>query len=113
MTVCNGNVTLKLGTKRIWHFSHLKDVLCAGETEPESTYHLLGKKQLYRWLSIQNFTPEMERYFPLLKQRADLFLPNLSTAFEFQCSTIPTEIFTKRTRSYRKANIDPSMDSGG
>ncbi|WP_408010725.1 competence protein CoiA family protein [Pseudalkalibacillus sp. A8] len=42
-----------------------------------------------------------------MKQRPDLFLPNLSTAFEFQCSTIPTEAFAKRTCSYRKANMDP------
>ncbi|WP_261132596.1 competence protein CoiA [Bacillus sp. Marseille-Q3570] len=105
--VCNKDVILKLGTKRIWHFSHISGTACGVDTEPESTYHLLGKRQLYQWLSTRNVTPELERYFPLLKQRPDLYLPGLSTAIEYQCATIPIEIFNKRNHTLQNAGIEP------
>ncbi|MGM7700917.1 competence protein CoiA [Pseudalkalibacillus sp. Hm43] len=106
--VCQSEVIMKLGTKKIWHFSHKKDSSCRDEYEPESMYHLFGKKQLYRWLDKQDYEPELEKHFPLLNQRPDLYLPSQSpaVAIEYQCSSLSTELLQKRTSSYIQGAID-------
>ncbi len=107
--VCQEEVIMKLGTKKIWHFAHKKDSSCRDEYEPESMYHLFGKKQLYRWLEKQNYVIELEKHLPILNQRPDLYLPSQSppVAFEFQCSSLSAELIYKRTSSYLQGAIHP------
>src|SRR6476660_2035852 len=69
---CDSKVTLKLGSKRQWHFAHYNHSMCRLSLEPESPYHLSGKLQLYHWLVKQNIPVSLEVYLPLIQQRPDL-----------------------------------------
>ncbi|WP_347550712.1 competence protein CoiA family protein [Pseudalkalibacillus hwajinpoensis] len=40
---CGSRVIMKLGEKKIWHFSHHGKVPCLTNSEVESLYHLQGK----------------------------------------------------------------------
>jgi competence protein CoiA len=99
---CRENVILKLGEKRIFHFSHLKGNNCRFEHENESEYHLRGKLQLYQWLKWQGLNPELEFYDSKINQRADILFNagNQRYAIEYQCSNISESAFTKRTKGY-------------
>ncbi|WLD94922.1 competence protein CoiA [Alkalihalobacillus sp. AL-G] len=106
---CSNTVQLKLGSKRIWHFSHLDSNECSGQHEPESMYHLTAKVQLYQWLKKNYPIVKMEHYFTSFKQRPDLLLSNITRlyAIEFQCSTISEKLIQKRTATYSQHSIEP------
>ncbi|WP_442599189.1 competence protein CoiA [Neobacillus sp. D3-1R] len=106
---CHENMILKLGNKRIFHFSHLKGTSCQYEHEKESEYHLNGKIQLYQWLMKQNLNPQMEFYDSKIKQRADIlfYVGSRKYVIEYQCSNISEEIFRKRTIGYRANHYTP------
>jgi len=107
--ICREEVVLRLGNKRIHHFAHKKDSLCRMEYEPESAYHLQGKKDLFIWLKNQGLTVEVEPYIQRIHQRPDILVRKgrKTYALEFQCSPISEELFQKRTSSYLKAGIHP------
>lgn len=69
---CGNSVILKRGEKRLPHFAHQKDNYCESSSESESSYHLQGKLQLYERLKNLGMNPELEPYFPAIKQRADI-----------------------------------------
>lgn len=102
---CNEEVIMKLGSKRIWHFSHQPGSTCEHEYDRESEYHLSGKLQLYNWLIKQGINAELEKYDPVARQTPDVVFDyeGKKYALEFQCSVIPEEVFIKRTETY-KAN---------
>lgn len=106
---CNEEVILKLGSKRIWHFSHQPGSGCESEYERESEYHLAGKLQLYDWLLKQGIDAELERYDPLIRQKPDIVFTwnGEKYALEYQCSPIPEEIFMKRTRTFLENGYVP------
>lgn len=107
---CNQKVILKIGNKKVAHFSHQKDQLCSREYyERESNYHLSGKITLYHWLKKQGLQPELEPYLPEIQQRPDILfcLDHKKYALEFQCSAISEQIFRKRTESYLQRNLIP------
>lgn len=99
---CKEEVVLKLGTKRVYHFAHLKGSDCPAQIEPESEYHLLGKLQLYEWLRLQKVDPKLEPYLDKIKQRPDILFiyQNKTYVIEYQCSPISEQLFHKRTRQY-------------
>ena len=107
--LCRGEVVLKLGNKRVHHFAHKKDTICATEYEPESLYHMKGKKDLYTWVKNQGFTVEVEPYIQPIHQRPDILIRDRrkTYALEFQCSPISEQLFKKRTSAYLKAGIQP------
>jgi competence protein CoiA len=107
--LCHENVILKLGGKRIYHFSHLKGSTCRFEHENESEYHLQGKLQLYQWLKTEGLNPVLEFYDSNIKQRADIFftIGMHRYALEYQCSSISETVFTKRTKGYLSAGYNP------
>ncbi|MEK4565658.1 competence protein CoiA family protein [Alkalihalobacillus sp. FSL R5-0424] len=112
---CNARVTLKLGTKRQWHFAHYKHTTCRLSLEPESPYHLSGKLQLYNWLVKQKIPVSLEVYLPLIQQRPDLLckVGNQLIAIEFQCSSLSEERFLERTQGYQQIGITPIWIIGG
>jgi competence protein CoiA len=112
---CSENVILKLGEKRIFHFSHLKGNTCKFEHENESEYHLRGKLQLYQWLKCQGLNPVLEFFDFKINQRADIIfnVGNQRYALEYQCSNISELVFRKRTNGYLSAGYIPLWVLGG
>jgi competence protein CoiA len=112
---CKARVHMKIGEKKTWHFAHVAEADCIVAVEAESTYHLKGKKLLYNWLKMQQVSVFLEPYLTTLKQRPDILLHTASryTAIEFQCSTIHSDLFTKRTKTFEKARISPIWILGG
>ncbi|SLK39817.1 Competence protein [Mycobacteroides abscessus subsp. abscessus] len=106
---CKGRVILKMGTKKITHFAHERKEWCKANGEAESSYHLQGKLELYQKLLELNLEPQLEPYYPEIKQRADIsFIWNKNKyVIEYQCSVIPPQLVKKRTLGYRKMNIHP------
>lgn len=106
---CSENVILKLGEKRIFHFSHIKGNACRFEHENESEYHLRGKLQLYQWLKRQGLNPVLEFYDIKINQRADIIfnIGDKRYALEYQCSNISESVFTKRTKGYLTVGYFP------
>jgi competence protein CoiA len=107
--VCSSMVVLKSGEKRLPHFAHRKDMSCSGGSEPESTYHLQGKLQIFKRLKDLGLKPVLEPYFPSIKQRGDIGVMWQDTYYviEFQCSSIPVSSLQKRTEQYQKENFQP------
>lgn len=112
---CGEEAILKLGSKKIPHFAHIKGSSCTDEYDRESEYHMQGKIQLYNWLKNQGLCPELETYYPAIKQRADIAFTyhDKTYCIEFQCSTISEELFMKRTKGYRQLNLFPLWILGG
>ena len=112
---CQEEVILKIGTKRISHFAHKKGSSCTESYERESEYHLQGKLQLYKWLQTQGVKPVLEQYEQTISQRPDIsFVYNgCKYVVEYQCTPIPTQLFMKRTITYKKANLIPIWILGG
>ncbi|MBM4764251.1 competence protein CoiA family protein [Bacillus sp. B15-48] len=112
---CRERVVLKLGDKRIWHFSHQKGSNCPSKYDRESSYHLSGKLQLYQWLNKRTTKAQLEQYFHTCKQRADIAFEWNRQLFsiEFQCSPIREELFINRTEGYQSNRITPIWIIGG
>jgi competence protein CoiA len=106
---CENEVILKLGNRRIAHFAHKKEGVCAFEHEAESSYHLAGKTDLFHWLQKQSITVKLEPYLHSIQQRPDLLVMDKERmyALEYQCSTISENLFQKRNTHYKKAGIRP------
>lgn len=51
--VCAEELDVKLGSQKAPHFAHKQNKSCTIDIEPESAYHLEGKRQLYVWLKTQ------------------------------------------------------------
>lgn len=112
---CKENVILKLGEKRVFHFSHLKGNTCEFEHENESEYHINGKIQLYQWLKKQGCNPVLEYYDSHINQRADILFhfENHRYALEYQCSNISEVTFRKRSNGYLSKGYIPLWILGG
>ncbi|WP_171016742.1 competence protein CoiA [Pseudalkalibacillus caeni] len=111
---CKEPVRLKLGTRKAWHFAHER-MACEIETEPESDYHIKGKKQLFESIFRNHATVSIEPYLKSIKQRPDLLVTSSLSpiALEFQCSTIPHDSLSRRTISYISKGIRPVWILGG
>ncbi|MGM7719581.1 competence protein CoiA [Metabacillus sp. Hm71] len=107
---CSNEMELKIGSIITAHFAHKKLTECRVKGEPESIYHMQGKQDLFEWLNMQQKLAEvqLEPYLHEIKQRPDLLFSNGDewNAIEFQCSTIDSSLFYKRTKSYLEANMD-------
>lgn len=112
---CKEKVLMKIGSRRMEHFSHQKGSLCVESYERESEYHLAGKLQLFQWLENQKLCPELEPFYSSIRQRPDIgvIYDNRNFALEFQCSTIPLELMLKRTKQYQLRKMTPIWIMGG
>lgn len=106
---CEGRVYLKVGTIKIPHFAHKSQSFCRADAEGESLEHLQGKRQLFEWLRQLGVEVSLEKYFPEIKQRADLYIVHNGQgyAIEFQCSVVSQQIIKKRTQQYLRYRIIP------
>jgi competence CoiA-like predicted nuclease len=100
---------MKLGDRKIFHFSHLKDGNCREFFENETKYHMEGKLKLYQWLRNQEIPAILEFYDPEIQQRPDILFQheNKKYALEYQCSTVSEEVFRKRTEVYQTHGYTP------
>ncbi|WP_415812998.1 competence protein CoiA [Mesobacillus thioparans] len=106
---CGDEVIMKLGNKKIWHFSHTASGSCQYEYDRESEYHLSGKLKLYDWLKKQGIPAELEKFDQQMRQKPDIAFDwnGQKYAIEFQCSVIPADIFDKRTKTYYAHGVIP------
>lgn len=106
---CKEKVIMKIGKKRIPHFSHSKGSECPERYERESEYHISGKVLLFQWLKKKGLNPILEPYYPEISQRPDIGVhyEGVHYALEYQCSSISEELFIKRTEAYFQAGIVP------
>lgn len=106
---CKEEVAMKIGTKRIPHFSHKKGSNCAESYERESEYHNSGKVLILNWLKEKGLDPILEPYYRNISQRPDIGVnfKGIDYAIEFQCSVISEELFTKRSEAYIQSGIIP------
>jgi competence protein CoiA len=113
--VCGEKVILKLGDRKIFHFSHLKAGNCRDFYENETEYHLEGKLKLYQWLRKQEIPAILEFYDREIQQRPDILFQynHQKYALEFQCSTISEETFKQRTENYLTHGYKPLWVLGG
>lgn len=111
---CKEKVIMKIGTQKLPHFAHYGKTNCTRH-ENESIYHLEGKEKIYLWLKGQGLKPELEPYDESIGQRPDIWFTvnNLKYVIEYQCSVIPGEIITKRTKAYQKNNYQQIWILGG
>lgn len=102
---CGEKLQLKIGTKNIPHFAHLKHSKCRAQfSERETATHLQGKAQLFQWLK-RFGTPQLEAYMPAIQQRPDILIDH--TAIEFQYSRLSRERFDERNEGYEQMNVSP------
>ncbi|WP_445662619.1 competence protein CoiA [Cytobacillus sp. FSL H8-0458] len=106
---CKENVIMKIGKKKIPHFSHRKGSECPERYERESEYHISGKLLLFQWLKKKGLNPILEPYYPEILQRPDIGVhyEGVHYALEYQCSSISEELFIKRTEAYFQSGIVP------
>lgn len=105
--VCGEKLILKTGKIKVSHFAHEKASDCA-TSEGETSEHLLGKRQIFDWLSQSGFNPQYEVYLKAIQQRPDLLITDHTgqkIAIEFQCSPLPLERLQQRNRGYRQLAI--------
>ncbi|WP_268537095.1 competence protein CoiA family protein [Bacillus atrophaeus] len=113
--VCREQLDVKLGSLKAPHFAHKQNKACTIEFEPESAYHLEGKKQLYSWLKAKGCSPVLEPYVKSIQQRPDI-IANVQggmLAFEFQCANLAPDLLYKRTQGLKQAGAEPLWIIGG
>lgn len=107
--VCKSELDIKLGREKLPHFAHKKSRLCPGDSEPESEYHLEGKRQLFLWLKTQGCSVSLEPYLTSAGQRPDLTAESGEErlAFEFQCANLSADSLKSRTAGLKNAGYRP------
>ncbi|MFD6442616.1 competence protein CoiA, partial [Peribacillus sp. NPDC060186] len=87
---CKAEMTIKAGMIKIPHFAHKNKSSCRASSEPESAYHLMGKRKLFHWFLSHHYQADLEAYLPEIGKRADILVTigGKRYAVEFQCSVI-------------------------
>lgn len=106
---CASSVMFRSGPKTIPHFAHRKNQLCEVASDPESIEHLTGKLQLFKQLQLSTEKCQLEKYFPQIKQKSDIYFEYCGSrvAVEFQCSSISLDRLNERTLGYLSISIIP------
>ncbi|MGM0844320.1 MAG: competence protein CoiA family protein [Bacillota bacterium] len=106
---CHSRVIIKAGEIKIPHFAHRTGIGCEGSHEPETSFHLRGKKLLFHHFSSIISSVALEQYLPAIKQRPDVYISmnEKKYAVEYQCAVIGSEDFLTRTKGYQYAEIEP------
>ncbi len=105
---------MKLGLQKAPHFAHKQNKCRSIDIEPESAYHLEGKRQLYVWLKTQQASPLLEPYIKKINQRPDIMakIKRHMLAVEYQCANLAPDVFQKRTEGFKQEGIIPQWIVG-
>lgn len=103
---CQQPVIYKHGDRRIAHFSHKSNAICAGFSEGESQAHLKGKLAFKQQLEKMGHAAVLEYHLPTIEQRADVLLPDQQLILEYQCSPISYSDISRRTSNYKSLGYD-------
>lgn len=103
---CQQPVIYKHGDRRIAHFSHKSNAICAGFSEGESQAHLKGKLAFKQQLEKMGQAAVLEYHLPTIEQRADVLLPDQQLILEYQCSPISYSDISRRTSNYKSLGYD-------
>jgi ribosomal protein L37AE/L43A len=90
---CGGELVVKQGRVKIWHFAHLRrSPECS--SEGETVEHLQLKEYLYRTLHNQAWVTrcELEYSIPGINRRADLYLEVTGTPIAIECQVSPLTV---------------------
>ncbi|MGO1057982.1 competence protein CoiA [Planococcus sp. FY231025] len=101
---CGSALILKDGDVKIPHFAHLSLAGCDTSSEPETPLHLSGKTLLHQFFSAKNHHAELEKFFPSIKQRADVLVEK-KFALEYQCSSISPGLIRTRSEGYSSIGL--------
>lgn len=107
---CGERVRLKVGSIRIPHFAHEAESTCSANfSEGESIPHLQGKQVLHSLFHRLEKSPLLEPLIPKLVQRPDILVHHEGEPIpiEFQCSRLPEEVKSSRTKGYRSMEMEP------
>lgn len=108
--VCGKSYEYCHGLVKAPYFRHKDKVVCTDKySESETEEHLLGKRDLYEWISRQEGVSNviLESWLPKTKQRPDIMFDynGEKWVIEYQCSPIATEYF-ERHDLYQTAGIN-------
>lgn len=104
---CQQPVLLRCGRFKTAHFAHQRHCVCARTTEGETQEHLIGKQALKQFFEARGYSVQLEQYFPVIQQRADLVIYKNQRviALEFQCAALSFQQVQKRSVGYRQLGI--------
>lgn len=107
--VCGKSYEYCHGLVKMPYFRHKDKVVCTDKySESETEEHLLGKRDLYEWISRQEGVSNviLEAWIPETKQRPDIMFDynGEKWVIEYQCSSIVKEYF-ERHDLYQAAEI--------
>ncbi|MFT8813630.1 competence protein CoiA [Oenococcus sp.] len=105
---CQRPLCLKKGQIKMPHFAHRPGMVCDYFSENESQLHLVAKKCLNRILTQVGYQTQLEKVFPEIKQRADLWIQDADgrqLAIEFQQSPISVDKLRQRTAGYHRIGL--------
>lgn len=107
--VCSKSYEYCHGVVKMPYFRHKEKVVCTVKySERETEEHLLGKRDLYEWISHQKGVSNviLEAWIPETKQRPDIMFiyKGEKWVIEYQCSPIVKEYF-ERHDLYQAAGI--------
>lgn len=107
--ICKEKVIFRHGPKVIPHFAHQRTSTCTAAKTNESVTHKRAKLQLFHWLQKQQFPVQLEKYFPAIKQRSDVYVEDKQRklALEFQSTVIQTDDFRRRSEGYKAIGLTP------
>lgn len=102
---CKRPVRVKNGAIMPAHFAHIGPACDA--SEPESAAHLTGKQWLADFGARHGYKVSLERYYPTIRQRADVVWEKLheTIVLEYQCSPLSVEKLSVRTRGYASIGL--------
>lgn len=107
--ICNKPYEYCHGKINSPYFRHMEKNECVSKyTEPETKEHILGKRDLFEWIKIQNGVKNavLEGWISETKQRPDIMFEydNKKYAIEYQCTPIASE-YIERHELYKASGI--------
>ena len=111
--LCEGQMGVRQGLVRAWHFFHYASCTSALEQHPESADHIAAKHRLLMFMAEQFRdslkSAKVEEPIPEANRVADVLLTfktGWRVAHEVQLSSITTGELEARTRDYADAGVD-------
>ena len=97
------------GQCKIPHFAHKNSSSCRASSEPESAYHLMGKRKLFQWFLSHGYQVDLEAYLPEIKKRADILVRIGGNRYADRISmfSYPRDGIHRKNKAYQSIGIKP------